>query len=86
VLIYFDLATKTGVLDRLARQIAPDGYLSLGAAETVIGLTQAFVPLPDHRGLYVPARAGQRPQSGTAAVASPPLAPGFASARIVPSV
>jgi chemotaxis protein methyltransferase CheR len=86
VLIYFDLATKTGVLDRLARQIAPDGYLSLGAAETVIGLTQAFVPLPDHRGLYVPARAGQRPQNGTAAVASPPLAPGLASARIVPSV
>lgn len=89
VLIYFDLATKTGVLDRLARQIAPDGYLSLGAAETVIGLTQAFMPLPDHRGLYVPARSGQRPlpQGATATVASPPLAPrAVTPAKIVPSI
>jgi chemotaxis protein methyltransferase CheR len=80
VLIYFDIATKIDVLERLARQTAPDGYLSLGAAETVIGLTQAFAPLPDHRGLYVPSRGGQRPlHSGSAAVVSPPLAPGIAA-------
>ncbi len=57
VLIYFDKETKTRVLDSIARQLAPDGYLVLGAAETVIGLSEAFRPLPAHRGLYVPAGA-----------------------------
>jgi len=38
-LIYFGQESKAGVLDRLARQIEPDGYLVLGAAETVVGLT-----------------------------------------------
>jgi chemotaxis protein methyltransferase CheR len=55
VLIYFDHETKARVLDRMARITAPDGYLVLGAAETVVGLTESFKPLPDHRGLYVPA-------------------------------
>jgi chemotaxis protein methyltransferase CheR len=54
VLIYFDQDTKTVVLDRIARQMPDDGYLVLGAAETVIGLTGAFKPLADKRGLYVP--------------------------------
>ena len=54
VLIYFDQDTKTAVLDRIARQVPDDGYLVLGAAETVIGLTDAFKPLADRRGLYVP--------------------------------
>jgi len=54
VLIYFDQGTKTAVLDCIARQMPDDGYLVLGAAETVIGLTDAFKPLADRRGLYVP--------------------------------
>jgi chemotaxis protein methyltransferase CheR len=54
VLIYFDQDTKTDVLNRLAAQIPADGYLLLGAAETVVGLTDAFKPLPDKRGLYAP--------------------------------
>lgn len=54
VLIYFDQPTKTGVIERLARVIEPDGFLVLGAAETVIGLTEAFKPMADRRGLYVP--------------------------------
>jgi chemotaxis protein methyltransferase CheR len=54
VLIYFDQDTKIGVLNRLARQIPTDGYLVLGAAETVVGLTDAFKPMADKRGLYVP--------------------------------
>jgi chemotaxis protein methyltransferase CheR len=37
--------------------MAPDGYLVLGAAETVVGLTASFQPMPDHRGLYVPSPA-----------------------------
>ena len=64
VLIYFDQDTKTNVFSRLSRVVEPDGFLMLGAAETVVGLTETFKPYPDRRGLYVPngvrgARAGQ---------------------------
>ncbi len=54
VLIYFDQVAKTDVLNRLARVIADDGYLVLGAAETVVGLTDRFKTVADKRGLYVP--------------------------------
>jgi chemotaxis protein methyltransferase CheR len=54
VLIYFDQDAKVAVLDRLARQIERDGYLVLGAAETVVGLTEQFKPYPERRGLYMP--------------------------------
>jgi chemotaxis protein methyltransferase CheR len=54
VLIYFGAETKTDVLDRLAACTAPDGYLMLGAAETVVGHTQRFRPLPNTRCLYIP--------------------------------
>ena len=62
VLIYFDQETKIGVLNRLARQLSEDGFLALGAAETVVGLTDAFKPMGDRRGIYVlnQANAGQR--------------------------
>jgi chemotaxis protein methyltransferase CheR len=52
VLIYFDEATKRTVLDRLAQLLANDGYLSLGAAETVFGITGSFKPVDCARGLY----------------------------------
>jgi chemotaxis methyl-accepting protein methylase len=52
VLIYFDAPTKTRVLEMLARQLAPQGVLYLGAAETVIGLTDRLAPIPDQRGVY----------------------------------
>jgi chemotaxis protein methyltransferase CheR len=52
VLIYFDQETKSNIFGRLARVLEPDGYLLLGAAETVVGLTDAFKPCPDRRGLY----------------------------------
>jgi chemotaxis protein methyltransferase CheR len=67
VLIYFDLEAKIDVLDRLARVIEPDGFLTLGAAETVVGVTSSFGPYPDRRGLY---RPGQVPS-----MRSPSLAP-----------
>jgi chemotaxis protein methyltransferase CheR len=54
VLIYFDQPTKVGVLDRIARTVERDGYLVLGAAETVVGLTDSFKPAPERRGLYSP--------------------------------
>ena len=52
VLIYFDQETKIGVLNRIARLLGQDGFLVLGAAETVVGLTDAFKPLQEKRGLY----------------------------------
>jgi chemotaxis protein methyltransferase CheR len=62
VLIYFDQDTKTNMFGRLAKMIEPDGFLMLGAAETVVGLTEAFRPCPDRRGLYSPNVArGARP-------------------------
>lgn len=63
VLIYFDVATKQQVLDKMGRIIAPDGYLFLGAAETVVGLTEAFMPHEEHRSINVPrlAQPSSRP-------------------------
>jgi chemotaxis protein methyltransferase CheR len=52
VLIYFDQDAKAGVFDRLARMLEPAGVLVLGAAETVVGISGAFRPDPDRRGLY----------------------------------
>ncbi|HKP22466.1 MAG TPA: protein-glutamate O-methyltransferase CheR [Dongiaceae bacterium] len=54
VLIYFDQDTKVNVFNRLARTTEPDGFLVLGAAETVVGLTEAFKPVAERRGLYRP--------------------------------
>jgi chemotaxis protein methyltransferase CheR len=72
VLIYFDQDTKTNVFGRLAKVIEPDGFLMLGAAETVVGLTEAFKPYPDKRGLYSPdaARGLRASQPALKAVAS----------------
>src|SRR4051794_25376104 len=53
VLIYFDQDTKTGIFGRLAKMLEPDGMLLLGAAETVVGISNAFRPHPDRRGLYL---------------------------------
>jgi chemotaxis protein methyltransferase CheR len=69
VLIYFDQATKTAVLDRIARITDRGGYLVLGAAETVVGLTDSFKPLADRRGLYVPNLAVPRPAPSLRVVA-----------------
>ncbi|MGZ3304749.1 MAG: CheR family methyltransferase [Asticcacaulis sp.] len=57
VLIYFDLETKKRVLEQMATLLADDGYLFLGAAETVLGITDAFKPMPGMRGLYVKAQS-----------------------------
>lgn len=53
VLIYFDLETKKKVLEQIATLLPDDGYLLLGAAETVLGITDVFKPMPGLRGLYI---------------------------------
>ena len=62
VLIYFDQDTKAVIFERMAKSLETDGTLLLGAAESVVGITDAFRPVADHRGLYQinPAR-GARP-------------------------
>ncbi len=52
VLIYFDRDTKGDVLSSMSAQLAPDGALYLGGAETVLGITEAFKPMPGLRGVY----------------------------------
>ncbi|RTL48284.1 MAG: protein-glutamate O-methyltransferase CheR [Bradyrhizobiaceae bacterium] len=73
VLIYFDQQTKAAVFGNLARSMEPDGYLFLGAAETVVGLTDVFRPCHHRRGVYLP-------HSG---VRAPSLAQGMADTRLV---
>ncbi len=60
VLIYFDQPTKVCVLERLARAVERDGFLALGAAETVVGLTDVFKPHPERRGIYLPSPSARR--------------------------
>jgi chemotaxis protein methyltransferase CheR len=71
VLIYFDQETKSRIFGRLARVMEGDGFLVLGAAETVVGLTEVFKPFADRRGLYRPDGAqyapGKGPPTGAAA-------------------
>ncbi|MGM4921842.1 CheR family methyltransferase [Tardiphaga sp. 804_B3_N1_9] len=67
VLIYFDQATKTEIFGRLAKASEADGYLFLGAAETVIGLTDRYRVCPNRRGVYLP----------VSAQASPSIVPGM---------
>ncbi|MBR1272325.1 protein-glutamate O-methyltransferase CheR [Bradyrhizobium sp. AUGA SZCCT0222] len=67
VLIYFDQDTKINIFGRLAKSMEADGFLVLGAAETVVGLTDVFKPFPDKRGLY-------RPNAARAATAAPKIA------------
>ncbi|WP_181706712.1 CheR family methyltransferase [Chthonobacter rhizosphaerae] len=67
VLIYFDQPTKADIINRIGKLLAPDGYMVLGAAETVVGLSEAFKPVPDRRGLYAPnlvAAGGAAPIAG----------------------
>jgi chemotaxis protein methyltransferase CheR len=54
VLIYFDQDTKANIFGRISRMLEPDGVLALGAAESVVGITNAFKPYPERRGLYRP--------------------------------
>lgn len=53
VLIYFDEKTKGNILDRMSTRLEKDGFLLLGGAETVLGITDKLKLMPEKRGLYV---------------------------------
>jgi chemotaxis protein methyltransferase CheR len=63
VLIYFDRETKAKVLQNMAALLPDDGFLLLGGAETVLGITSAFKPMDNTRGIYI--------KPGAAAPAAP---------------
>ena len=54
VLLYFDVATRQRVFERLSGALAPDGWLMLGAGETVVGQTQRFDPAACGSALHRP--------------------------------
>ena len=75
VLIYFDQDTKINIFNRLAKATEADGFLVLGAAETVVGLTDVFKPYPERRGLYRPSGVRATPAKMPAiGVVAPKLA------------
>ncbi|MEM9484795.1 MAG: CheR family methyltransferase, partial [Cyanobacteria bacterium P01_F01_bin.116] len=45
VLIYFDTATKQGILTKVRQHLRSDGYLFLGGGETTLNLDEAFEPI-----------------------------------------
>lgn len=56
VLMYVEAAAKADILKRLASSLEADGYLVLGAAETMLGTCESFTVLPRFSGIAVKAR------------------------------
>jgi len=81
VLIYFDQDTKISIFNRLAQRIEGDGFLVLGAAETVVGLTDTFRPIPERRGLYRPNDARGAAAAGKPGMAAVPRPVAMAGLR-----
>ena len=54
VLLYFDPETRRKAFDRLHGGVAYDGFMMLGAGETVVGQTDKFEPSPLGSAMYAP--------------------------------
>jgi chemotaxis protein methyltransferase CheR len=55
VLLYFDRSTRGDAFVRLSSAVMPDGFLMLGAGETVVGHTDRFVPAARRASFFEPA-------------------------------
>jgi chemotaxis protein methyltransferase CheR len=60
VLLYFDRQVRHEAFERLSRAVLPDGFLMLGAGETVVGQTDRFVPTQRRASFFEPAAASAR--------------------------
>jgi chemotaxis protein methyltransferase CheR len=65
VLIYFQNETKKDILDRLAERTQRDGYLFLGAAETVLGISEAYTRFKECKAAVYRPVTGVLAASGT---------------------
>jgi chemotaxis protein methyltransferase CheR len=52
VLIYFDVATKRQILERVRRVLRPDGALFLGSGETTLNLDDNFQPVQFEKTMF----------------------------------
>ena len=50
--IYFEQETKGKVLESISKLMHDDGMLILGGAETVLGISKRFKPIPEQSGVY----------------------------------
>jgi chemotaxis protein methyltransferase CheR len=62
VLLYLNNERRSQIFDRIGSAMAPDGWLMLGAGETVIGQTKRFEADSESRGLYRPIDQGEAPR------------------------
>jgi len=62
VLLYLNTERRSQIFDRIGSAMAPDGWLMLGAGETVIGQTKRFEADANTRGLYRPVDKGEAPR------------------------
>lgn len=60
VMLYFDLNTRKSVFGRLIENLSLDGWVMLGAGETVVGGTDQLVPVERGISLYRPLNADQK--------------------------
>jgi chemotaxis protein methyltransferase CheR len=89
VLIYFDAPRKTDILMRLSRQLTPDGFLLLGASESLIGLKTDLVAMPDNRAVYTRAGSAAHVPASAQSKLSVPLespSPGARFATAAPAL
>jgi chemotaxis protein methyltransferase CheR len=64
VLLYLNAERRGLIFDRIAGAMEPDGWLMLGAGETVNGQTRRFEADPEARGLYRPVGTADGRRSG----------------------
>ncbi|MFA5950117.1 MAG: protein-glutamate O-methyltransferase CheR [Hyphomicrobium sp.] len=84
VLIYFDPMRKQDILTRMSRLLSPEGFLLLGASESLIGLKTDLVAHTEHRSLFQ--RGGAAPETSLAQprplISTPQPAPAFSGAAV----